>query len=92
MGFQGIEIAEALALLVIVVALLWPWLRPWRLGHPSLFWTVVGGVCGLTAGALAVVMTGDVIPDRFEPVGRSVLLVGVVCGGLLLALRKLSSA
>jgi hypothetical protein len=92
MGLQGLEIAGVLALLVIVVALLWPWLTPWRLAHPSSFWPVLGVLLGVTAGLLTLVLIGDLFPDRFEAIGRILLLVGVVGGGLLLALREASSA
>ena len=91
MGFQGIEIVEATALLVVVVALVWPFLRPWRIGHPSSFWPVVVVLGGLTAGLLAVILNADAFPDEFEPMGRTVLLFGLVGGGVLLAMRNLFS-
>lgn len=91
MGFQGLEIVEALAFLVIVGALIWPLVAPWRLRHASSFWPVLGGILGLTVGLLAIVLRFDVIPDEFEPAGRSFLVGGVVGGGALLALREVFS-
>lgn len=76
-----------MALLVIVVALLRPWLARWRAAYPSLFAPTVGILLGLGAGLLALVLVGDLFPDRFEPVGRVLLVAGILAGGLLLAHR-----
>ena len=85
---QGLELAGAALLLVIVILLAGPWIMHLRRERPGLFLVVTVVLAGAIGAMISLILIDDFFPDGLEPIGRAALIIGIVGGGLLLSLRE----
>lgn len=86
---QLVEVAGVLAFVLLGLRLLWEPVQRLLDDRGAVAHILLGTSFGLLGSALALIFTTDIFPDRFEPISRVVLLVGVVAEVILLGIREM---